>query len=134
MSEQLSPDYKEIRLIDRRDDFAAVVEALARFVARLHRKGIWMKDLSPGNVMVRRITGKDGAADTYSFALVDINRMKFGVGDLRTLARSCGTLLDSEKALILFAGLYAAALGVDGAWAEEIILGRYRRINHISDR
>ncbi len=131
VSEQLHPDYVEIRHVDRRPDFARLVEALADFIARLHRKGVWMKDLTPGNVMARRIPGADGAPDTYTFSLIDINRMQFGVGDLRPLIRSCGTLLDSEAALTLFAGFYAAALGIDGAEAEDVILRRFRRVNHI---
>jgi len=129
VSEQLPAEYQEIRHADRRADFAQLVEALAGFIASLHRQGVWMKDLSPGNVMARRRTG-DGT-DGYDFALLDINRMDFGVGDLRPLVRSCGTLLDSERALTLFAGFYAAALGIDGAHTQDVILRRFRRVNHI---
>lgn len=129
VSEQLHPDYEEIRFVHRRPDFGPLVEALAGFVADFHRKGVWMKDLSPGNVMVRRLP--DGA---YHFALIDINRMEFDTSDIRLLTASCGTLLDSEEALSLFAGLYAGRLGIDGAEAEEIILKRFERVNRSAIR
>lgn len=129
LSEQLPADFTELRHVDRRDDMPALVEALAAFIAGVHRRGVWMKDLSPGNVMGRRTPAGD-----YEFALIDINRMAFDTGDLEPLVRSCGTLLDSEAALTLFAGFYARELGIDGARAEETIINRYRKINGIHEQ
>lgn len=50
------------------DDF---LEALVAFISEMHSKGILHKDLSPGNILYK----KNG--NTYSFCVVDINRMKF---------------------------------------------------------
>ena len=60
--------------------------------------------------------------------------MAFDTGDLQPLVRSCGTLLDSEAALTLFAGFYARELGIDGTRAEETIINRYRKINGIHEQ
>lgn len=128
VSRQLPDGFTDVRYVDRRPDFEELVSALAAFVARLHRKGVWMKDLSPGNVMVRRSDG-DGGKARYHFVLVDINRMDFGVSHLDKLVRSCGTLLDSEEALVFFSGAYARQLGIDGAHAADLILTRYRKVN-----
>ncbi len=47
-------------------------ESLAQFIARLHECGVIHRDLSPGNVLYR--VQADGS---YTFYLVDLNRMQF---------------------------------------------------------
>lgn len=123
ISRQLPDAYTTVRGVHKRPDFEALVEALAVFVAGFHRKGVLMKDLSPGNVMVRY-----SHTVGYRFALVDINRMEFGVTDTDRLVRSCGTLLDSEKGLTLFAGIYAGLMGLDPQSTTDKILERYRSV------
>lgn len=46
-------------------------QALARFIAELHQKGVLHEDLSPGNILYKEEGGE------YHFALVDVNRMSF---------------------------------------------------------
>lgn len=120
---QLPDAYTTVRFVHRRSDFEPLVEALAAFVAGFHRKGVLMKDLSPGNVMVRlsETTG-------YRFSLVDINRMEFNVTDNDRLVRSCGTLLDSEEGLTLFARTYAGLMGLDPENTLRQILRRFRSV------
>lgn len=124
LSEQLPDGFAEIRHIIRRPDAERMCEALAAFVADFHKKGVWMKDLSPGNVLARTLPDGKG----YEFALVDINRMEFGVADKMLLMRSCGPLLDSDTALRMFGRRYAALVGLDPeATAKELV--EYRRRN-----
>ena len=52
--------------------YEEAAEALGRFAASMHEKGILHKDFTPGNILwLKDNTG-------YHFMLVDINRMSFG--------------------------------------------------------
>lgn len=72
--------------------FGDFAPALAAFVLELHRKGIFMKDLSPGNVLFER--GDDGR---FHFQLVDINRMAFGVAAGRMRGRNFRALMGTPE-------------------------------------
>jgi len=49
-----------------------IISEYARFMAKkVHPSGIWHKDMSNGNVLINRYRGG------YSFALIDLNRIKF---------------------------------------------------------
>jgi len=48
-----------------------IFRAFARFSLELHNKGIYHNDYSPGNILIKKDT------DTYTFKIVDINRMLF---------------------------------------------------------
>lgn len=69
LSEELS-GYSEIRKqmkgIDLTEEF---LESLINFIVEIHKKGIYHKDLSPGNILYM---GED-----YDFKIVDINRVEF---------------------------------------------------------
>ena len=49
----------------------ALIDAFARYSAKLHDAGIYHLDYSPGNILIRNDNGK------YLFYLIDVNRMKF---------------------------------------------------------
>ncbi|HYO11672.1 MAG TPA: lipopolysaccharide kinase InaA family protein [Thermoanaerobaculia bacterium] len=55
-------------------DFSAFVEALGRFIRRLHEAGFWHRDLSGGNILLR--FGSDGKPSELH--LVDLNRARMG--------------------------------------------------------
>lgn len=57
---------------DHRADTKEVLQSFGRFTAMLHDKGVLHLDYSPGNILFDR--NDDG---TYSFALVDVNRLRF---------------------------------------------------------
>ena len=65
---ELLKGWKEMRGVQNNPDFDAIARAFAAFIFSMHIKGVFMSDLTPGNVLFR--TGEDG----YEFALVDINR------------------------------------------------------------
>ena len=54
-----------------RADAEEALQAFGRFTAMLHEKGVLHLDYSPGNILFDR--NSDG---TYSFALVDVNRLR----------------------------------------------------------
>ncbi len=111
--------YTELRGIEKRKDFDALANALARFMFDLHRKGVFFKDFTQGNVLFR----KDG--DNYRFTLVDINRMEFGINDRHKLYANFGSTLDTEAGQRTLARHYAAAAG-NTALADEL-MEIYRR-------
>lgn len=104
VSRQLSEDFKEIRFVEKNEDFENIIRDVALFIADFHRKGVWMIDLTPGNIMMRR------NGEHYEFALVDVNRMKFNVKDCDTLVASCGRLFEHASTRRLFAHHYAEAM------------------------
>lgn len=112
-------DYSELRGIEKRPDFDALAAALARFMLDLHRKGVFFKDFTQGNVLFKE------EGDNYRFALVDINRMEFGVTDHRKLYTNFGSTLDTEAGQRTLARHYAAAAG-NTALADEL-MEIYRR-------
>ncbi|WP_457747919.1 lipopolysaccharide kinase InaA family protein [Sulfurimonas sp.] len=54
------------------DNVEQILKEFARFTYEIHQKGVWHVDYSLGNILISKQT--DG---TYSFSLVDINRMEF---------------------------------------------------------
>jgi hypothetical protein len=48
-----------------------ILRNFAVFTAKLHEKGVWHKDYSPGNILFDKVD------DVWNFAIVDINRMSF---------------------------------------------------------
>ncbi len=114
--------WHDLRGVEGRPDFDSIARALAAFMLRLHRLGVLMKDFTQGNVLFRESGGG------YEFALVDINRMKFGVSDRRILLGNFGAALDTEAGIRAVAEAYVAQAepgeGVDGT---EELIDIYRR-------
>ena len=128
VSEQLVDEWKEIRYMEERPDYRAMVEALGKWVAGVHLKGVLVKDLSPGNILFR-ITPQG-----YEFCMVDVNRMGFDCRDRRRQLYRAGWLMNSEQSSVDFARHYAFAAGMDSAEAEQIVLDSYRRLQRRAKR
>ena len=101
---ELLKGWKEMRGVQNNPDFDAIARAFAAFIFSMHIKGVFMSDLTPGNVLFR--TGEDG----YEFALVDINRMTFDCNSWKELSKNFRALLDTEDATATVAAYYAAIL------------------------
>lgn len=114
-------DAKELRGVEQEPDFAPIAKALAAFMNRLHRAGVFMKDFTPGNVLWRR-----EADGSYSFSLIDINRMAFGVTERSVLMQNFGAVLDTLYGATVLAHEYAA-LHDDSAVVEAECIEIYRR-------
>ena len=76
--------------------------------------------MSPGNIRFRLAGG------SFEFALVDINRMCFGVTDMHVLRSRLGLVFDSEDAGAFFARTYAALAGIDANAAEDAARRAFR--------
>lgn len=113
--------WSELRGAEKRSDFTALNDALARFILGIHRKGVFMKDMTPGNILFR--TADDG----FEFALVDINRMEFGITDRRLLRSNLGLVFDSEDAGAALARRYAELDGGNADTAEAEARAAFRR-------
>lgn len=91
----------------------AVLDALAKFLVKLHRAGILHNDLNIDNILYKETVAQDGTAG-YRFQLIDINRMTFGrqlsvyrrMDNLRRL--SCNV-----PAYLYILGKYAEAMNTD---------------------
>lgn len=112
--------WSELRGVEKRSDFGILVKALAEFILDMHHKGVYMKDMTPGNILFRLAGG------SFEFALVDINRMCFGVTDMHVLRSRLGLVFDSEDAGAFFARTYAALAGIDANAAEDAARRAFR--------
>ncbi|MDE6496815.1 MAG: lipopolysaccharide kinase InaA family protein [Duncaniella sp.] len=121
-SEQLGPEWENLRGAHEWPDFDFVACQVARYMAELHRKEVWMKDFSPGNVLMKR--HGDG---TVEFALIDINRMEFGVTDRDKLVTNFQAIFDTVEAVGVLARHYADATGLaEGSDARDRLMADAR--------
>lgn len=96
-------NWSELRGIEKRSDFNLIARALAAYMNRLHRAGVFMKDFTQGNILFCR-----DDSGVYRFMLVDINRMEFGVSDPKKLMSNFGAALDTREGIVALAAAYAA--------------------------
>ncbi|CVK16037.1 Protein kinase domain-containing protein [Apibacter mensalis] len=69
-------DFTFRELIEKRNMFADwefILKEFVQFIFNVHENNILFQDLSPGNVLIK----KNNEKKTYSFSLVDLNRMTF---------------------------------------------------------
>ena len=78
-------------VLERSDDRIRVLEALGRWIRRIHESGIWQRDLKVHNVMVR-----DWSTPDPEFQLVDVHAVRFYSRPLRRArrVRNLGQILD----------------------------------------
>ncbi len=84
-----------------------ILRQFIRFSFEMHQKGIEFLDHSPGNTLIKENT--DG---TFSFYLVDLNRMKFHKTiDFETRMKNLSHLTPQKEMIIIMAQEYAKLLG-----------------------
>ena len=108
-------------------DSDALVHGLAEFMGELHNKGIYHRDLSPGNVLYHR--DSDGA---YRFSLVDLNRMKFGVHSFSTQMNNFSSITLNHRENARLAREYARVTGHKPAEIETI--GKHRLDSYLAKK
>lgn len=90
------------------DDLEPLLKAFTRFTYELHEKGVLFLDYSPGNVLIKRLGNH-----TYSFNLVDLNRMKFKKLTLNQRIANFRKLMASPRMLEIMAREYAELVNAD---------------------
>ena len=96
-------------------DRMPILESFARYTADMHEKGILHKDYSSGNVLF------EVKNDRPSFALVDINRMKFGKIGEEEGYKNFDRLWLPDETYKVIAYNYALARGFNPQYAIERI-------------
>jgi len=92
---------------------------LSTFLLELHSKGVYFRDLSGGNILIRK-----GADNALEFSLIDINRVHFfnhptALGKrIADLTRVCNKLHWAGREQFL--GLYLQALGRRLTWRQRL--------------
>ncbi|WP_299112947.1 lipopolysaccharide kinase InaA family protein [uncultured Winogradskyella sp.] len=106
ISEQLKCDltYRELINDFNYEDYENILRQFTRFTFRLHEKGIEFLDHSPGNTLITK-TDKG-----YSFALVDLNRMKFGVMDFDKRMKNFARLSKYKHMVEIMSDEYAKCI------------------------
>ena len=87
--------------------YEEMARELGRFTAMMHDREVLHLDYSPGNIL----WDKDG--EGYHFAVVDINRMRFGKVDIKDGCAALRRLWGPKRFIELIARSYAAARGFD---------------------
>lgn len=83
-----------------------VLDAFARFTARLHREGVIHNDFNLGNVFFRR--KEDGG---YRFSMIDINRLRFSRPSKRACIKEFNKLWLDLPDLVRVVAVYAQERG-----------------------
>ncbi len=101
-------DADDLRWWERKADAEPLLRALAEEIKKMHRAGVLHKDFSPGNILYRR------TAAGYSFYLIDVNRMRFGVHSRQAqLGMFAVVNIDSEEETRRLARYYGECAGID---------------------
>lgn len=73
-SEYYNYDFTFRELIEKKEMFAdwnIILQKFTEFIYKMHNSQILFKDLSPGNILIKKIN------NLYEFSLIDLNRMAF---------------------------------------------------------
>ncbi len=102
ISEEFKYDYtiREPLLNKDFSNRAAIFQAFARFTLELHNNNIYHNDYSPGNILIKKEN------DSFTFKIVDINRMNFFELKEEDRAKNFSKLWASEEELTLMAQEY----------------------------
>ncbi|HIP47329.1 MAG TPA: hypothetical protein EYG95_07200 [Campylobacterales bacterium] len=91
------------------EDRDALFIAFTNFTYQLHQKGIYHKDYSPGNILIKK---QDA---TYTFQIVDINRMEFKELSLEERLQNFSKLWADDEDLTFMITAYANLLDEEEA-------------------
>lgn len=103
-------DVFEFRVLVQNEDFnkrESIIRQFVEFSYQMHQKGVEFLDHSPGNTLI-----KDNNDGTYSFYLVDLNRMKFHESiDFQTRMKNLSHLTPQKEMIVIMANEYAKLSG-----------------------
>lgn len=100
----------EFRALVQNEDFnkrESIIRQFIEFSYQMHQNGVEFLDHSPGNTLI-----KDNNDGTYSFYLVDLNRMKFHESiDFQTRMKNLSHLTPQKEMIVIMANEYAKLSG-----------------------
>lgn len=100
----------EFRALVQNEDFnkrESIIRQFVEFSYQMHQKGVEFLDHSPGNTLI-----KDNNDGTYSFYLVDLNRMKFHESiDFQSRMKNLSHLTPQKEMIVIMANEYAKLSG-----------------------
>ena len=101
----------------------SILQAIGRFTAELHRRGIWHRDYSGGNILFNNNGSR--------VEIVDLNRIHFcSKMSLKKRLRNFERLNIDREALQTIAAAYAEAMGEDAQYDAEYIIA-HRWYKHV---
>ena len=103
-------DVFEFRALVQNEDFnkrESIIRQFVKFSYQMHQNGVEFLDHSPGNTLI-----KDNNDGTYSFYLVDLNRMKFHESiDFQSRMKNLSHLTPQKEMIVIMANEYAKLSG-----------------------
>jgi hypothetical protein len=100
----------EFRAIVQNEDFTnreEIIRQFTRFTFQMHQNGVEFLDHSPGNTLI-----KDNYNGSYSFYLVDLNRMKFhDTIDFQTRMKNLSKITHKKDMIEVMSNEYAKLSG-----------------------
>lgn len=102
-------EFREIVQNEAFENRDFIIRKFTQFTFEMHEKGIEFLDHSPGNTLIRK--NKDGS---YSFFLVDLNRMKFHETlDFKTRMKNLSKITHKKDMIVVMSNEYAKLSGED---------------------
>ena len=102
-------EFREIVQNEAFENRDFIIRKFTEFTFEMHEKGIEFLDHSPGNTLIRKNT--DGS---YSFFLVDLNRMKFHESlDFKTRMKNLSKITHKKDMIVVMSNEYAKLSGED---------------------
>ncbi len=102
-------EFREIVQNEAFENRDFIIRKFTQFTFEMHEKGIEFLDHSPGNTLIRKNT--DGS---YSFFLVDLNRMKFHETlDFKTRMKNLSKITHKKDMIVVMSNEYAKLSGED---------------------
>jgi hypothetical protein len=96
-------EFREIVQNEAFKDREEIIRQFTRFTFEMHQKGVEFLDHSPGNTLIK--DNKDGS---YSFFLVDLNRMKFHATiDFQTRMKNLSKITHKKDMIEVMSNEYA---------------------------
>ncbi len=104
-------EFREIVQNEAFENRDFIIRKFTQFTFEMHEKGIEFLDHSPGNTLI-----KDNNNGTYSFYLVDLNRMKFHETiDFQTRMKNLSKITHKKDMIEVMSNEYAQLLGENEA-------------------
>lgn len=102
-------EFREIVQNEAFENRDFIIRKFTQFTFEMHEKGIEFLDHSPGNTLIRKNTG-----GSYSFFLVDLNRMKFHESlDFNTRMKNLSKITHKKDMIVVMSNEYAKLSGED---------------------